>query len=80
MIVINIPVFKSKDGTDMLFRNSRAARNPIQGLCNVLQCIVRLVISRLYREKEVFLKAFDLPKCMVVGFLMVEELFSLLLY
>ena len=28
------------DGADMRFRNSRTARNPIQGLHNVLQCIV----------------------------------------
>ena len=29
-------------------------------------------------KKQVFLQSFNLPKCMVVGLLMVERLFSLL--
>ena len=37
-------------------------------------------LKKKRREKEVFLQLFDLPKCMVVDFLMVEKLFSLLLY
>ena len=32
------------------------------------------------RREKVFLESFNLPKCMVVGFLMVEGLFSLLLH
>ena len=52
---------------------------PFKVCVNVLQCMP----DQLYRDcgqKKGFLQSFNLPKCMVVSFLMVEELFSLLLY
>ena len=54
-----IPIFKSRgDGENIQFRNSSAARNPNQGLRNVLQRIARLVISRLWRKTQVSLASF----------------------
>ena len=50
----------------------------LQGLRNVLYCIIRLHIPRLWEEKIFFLQSFNLLECVVVGLLTVEGLCSLL--
>ena len=48
-------------GTDTRFRNSWAAWNPNQGMCNVLW--QKFVIEVCGEKKEVFLQSFSISKC-----------------
>ena len=61
---------------DMWFRNSWAAWNPNQGMCNVLW--QKFVIELCGEKKQVFLQSFNKSKCIGIDLSMVEELFSLL--
>ena len=44
----------------------------------VIIMIQKFVIEIVERKKQVFLQSFNIPKCMVVGLLMVAGLLSLL--